>query len=178
MDISLPLSEQLMLHAWTTKDKRVIALRDLSDAHLDNILHMLENRYPGLDDAALLFGPPPNGEMAQMVWEQEIDRLAFAIDWETLCARVKYDALVREKERRTNGRETLAGRAQGWATARLATTYTRLHRRARNLVRRPPARAELAVRALAALAVTAGRYALEHLRDAQGSDRHQEGASE
>jgi len=175
--------DELSLRVWQTKDGRIIALRDLNDRHLDNIIRMLERRYPGVEvadtEAFYLWGPPPNGEMAQMLWEQEVAAIADRVSFEALFVRPHYEALVKEKERRTNGRtESLASRAQGWATDRLATTYTRLHRGARHVVQRAPARSELAPREVAARALAFCRELVERRVGARGSHDHQEGATE
>jgi len=57
---------------WTTKDKGVIAITEMSDAHLANALKLVERRIETTDEARdACYGHGFNGEMAGYYAEQE-----------------------------------------------------------------------------------------------------------
>lgn len=62
---------------WTTKEGKKIEVRDMDDSHLVNAYRMLK-RQGCIDPSVLKFYlrcPPPNGDMAEMTFEQECDQV-------------------------------------------------------------------------------------------------------
>lgn len=61
---------------WTTKDGQKLEPRDMTTSHIKNCLAMLK-RKGAISDQTFLscLSAPPNGDMAQMAWEQEINDL-------------------------------------------------------------------------------------------------------
>ncbi len=86
---------------WTTKDKSKIRICDMEDSHLLNTIKFLERfaeteRKLNMD--FYITCPQPNGEMAQMAFDNELS-LAIESIWEDFTPPI-YDNLIKEKERR------------------------------------------------------------------------------
>lgn len=61
---------------WTTKDGRKVKVRDMTDSHLTNTLRFLARKaqlQASKDTVFLLNTPPPQGEYAQMAFDEECD---------------------------------------------------------------------------------------------------------
>jgi len=85
-----------MKDIWTTKDGREIPIKDMSDRHLVNTLNMLNNKgfISHKTMMSYLSGSEPQGEMAQLAYEQECDAIFDA----PVCEQM--DALEEELEKR------------------------------------------------------------------------------
>ncbi len=66
-------------NVWTTKDGTKIAVEDMTDSHLENAINHLVRQADRQADWANRnldfmedYGPQPQGEMAQMLWESSL----------------------------------------------------------------------------------------------------------
>lgn len=67
----------LQLRYWTTKNGQELRPEEFRSGHLINTIKFLERRAAGLRQMFILQSlrlPEPNGDMAQLAWEQELDR--------------------------------------------------------------------------------------------------------
>ena len=86
---------------WTTKDGRKIRICDMLDEHLENTINRLIREAEVRRYEAIRFymsSPGPNGDMAQMLFDQEQEAV-FDSCVEDFLPPI-YTNLIREKERR------------------------------------------------------------------------------
>lgn len=60
---------------WTTREGTKIRIKDMSDSHLCNTIHMLERSYARTIEEAYSFSGTLHGEMAELLMDNEISRL-------------------------------------------------------------------------------------------------------
>jgi hypothetical protein len=88
---------------WKSKDGRKIAIRDLKDSHLMNIIKMLKKA--GMDEARSTYSTywrdeGPRGEMAQEAFQDEADHQLMKVSVIALALVPLYEALLAEAEGR------------------------------------------------------------------------------
>lgn len=87
---------------WTCKDGRKIRICDMTDAHLQNTIAMLERNAPRIREstiaAAYSLASMLQGEMASYYADQDIDRLEETPEEDFLHP--LYDDLISERDRR------------------------------------------------------------------------------
>lgn len=73
------LPEPPDVKTWTTRDGRAILLTDLEDSHLLNVIRMVARNIV-LHGLLMLSYPRPEGEMAQLAFDQEISEYGEEIE--------------------------------------------------------------------------------------------------
>jgi hypothetical protein len=89
---------------WTTRDGTQIPVSEMTDSHLANAIAYLERTADArlaYETANLLSGPTPTGAMAQDAYEQGMQELFDMTPDDYLEQDDAYQALLAEKERRT-----------------------------------------------------------------------------
>lgn len=93
---------------WTTKDKRSIPIKEMTDSHLANTIAYLERTAPASQEIerenAMIGYGMLQGEMAQYYAEQELDDLFEESPDEWLARQPAYKALINEQKRRLRRR--------------------------------------------------------------------------
>ena len=86
---------------WTCKDGTKVRIKDMSDRHLQNAAQLILRSASRARSHALLTYPDFNGEMAQLLAEQEWDKLDAMTDEDFAESEMPiYKDLVEEIERR------------------------------------------------------------------------------
>lgn len=136
----LNLKEDLIyeayLRVWRTRDGRLIPLRELDDKHLNNIIAMLDREYKVSKLAFYMYGPLPNGEMAQMALEQEMDRALADVPLKAHLLLPRMATLKMELERRKVDNESVTKRIAEKLKDRAAVVALAIHHRGKHDLQR------------------------------------------
>lgn len=93
---------------WTTKDKRSIPIKEMTDSHLANTIAYLERTAPAkqeiAQESAMIGYGALRGDMAKYYAGQELNDLFVETPDQWLARQPAYKALVKEQKRRLRRR--------------------------------------------------------------------------